>query len=258
MTPAYQTPSPAAQVRPKLVWVWVAVALMVIAFVTTMVLLFTNVSRLQGDLDELPRLEPGESAVLDLDPGTYLVYVEGYSETFLPDVSVVGDDGEVPVVQSSVTEEYDIGDFRGRSNSQFIISEAGSYGVFNYSSDRIAVGPSLIGKLVRAVVVPFGIGAVLGISGLVLLIVTLVRRRRSKSQLAYGPGPGPGVPFQGFPGQPGQYPTGQYPTGQNPPGQVQPGQYSPGQDPGAPTMPGPADGGMPPPPPPSPGQWPQT
>jgi hypothetical protein len=194
-------------------------------------------------IDDFERVPVGEVSTIELDEGDYVVYAErgGSGEPlslFLNDVRMrpAGQEGADEIEFETYVSEfsYDFGNHTGRAQLTFEIDEAGGYDVrvgggSGTTATTAAFGPSVANDLVSAIVGGFviaGIGIVLGI---ILLIVTGVRRRKFRQRgwldAWNGPGGAGGAP------QPGIW---------NPPPPAGPGAWSGNPPPPA---------GYPPPPP---------
>lgn len=201
----------------------------------------TKIVALQDTIDDFDRAPVDEVRTFDLDEGDYVVYGErGGGEAIsatLADFHIrpEGEEGGDLEVERYVTEfTFDDGNRPLRAEFTFEIDDAGSYEIQGDSvpggATTVAVGPSVAGDLVSAVVgaiVIVGIGVV---AGIVLLIVTGVRRRRFRQR-----------GWQNTWNQPGTTPGGW-----NPPPPT--GGYGAPPTSGAWNPPPPPGGGYPPPP----------
>jgi hypothetical protein len=165
-------------------------------------------------IDDFERVPVGEINTIQLDEGDYVVYAErGGGEAvslFLNEVRMrpAGQEGADEIEFDAYVSEftYDFGNHTGRAQLTFAVDEAGDYDVRvgdgpGTTATTAAFGPSVANDLVSAIVGGFviaGIGIVLGI---ILLIVTGVRRRRHRQRgwldAWNGPGGGPGAPQPG-------------------------------------------------------------
>lgn len=265
---------------------WIGGGIMVVAVAVAVVVFVQSVFGFVGKIDDLDRIAvPGEDT-LELGEGDWVIYWEPVGDstvvsetlgdfdiTVEPVSGTEGTSDDVLVAPRDSTETYSDGSLSGYSIADFRIDEAGDYrirvaydsfGVEDPTANpflrdgSIAVGRPLFSGLVTGL----GIGALIGgvgfVVGLVLIIVTGVRRGKAKRarfpasgyQPAYG-APG-GYPPPGGYAPPGSYPP---PGASSPPGYPpQPGVGAPGSWPpptGAPAPAAPAPG-PPPSPPPSP------
>ena len=141
---------------------------------------------LLNTVDDFQRVDvPGEARVA-LDARKYVVYYEGdNADDVTPPIEFRISDPErgeplaVRGYSSSLT--YAFGEHAGSAQYTVTPGRAGTYRVQTRSSSerpslRVAFGESIASGLVRTVLGALGIGAALGITGLVILIVTIVRR----------------------------------------------------------------------------------
>jgi hypothetical protein len=237
---------------------------------------------------------PGQE-VVTLDDGDWVIYYEqdvrrsrsyGY-----PSVDVTGPDGRsISVEYASDSYSYNVNGNDGEALYEFHASSPGAYTIEATpigepgapAVDRIAIGrPIFDGSQIGGILGSLALGAVAFLAGLVILIVTIVRRGRAKRRpaMAYGAAPygGPppygGAPYggpqpggaPGYPPTPGSWPPPQAPGWGAPPTGQPPGDPSSWPPPapqsspwGTPTTP-PAPSAEPTPPtPPSPWTPPGT
>lgn len=195
-------------------------------------------------IDDFERVPVDEVGTIELEAGDHVVYGERNGGTgitaVLGDVRMrpSGEGNDELELQRYVAEfSYDIGGRAGRAQYTVDIPEDGEYDIqadgISGSATTVAVGPSVAGQLVSAIVGALLIGGIGVLAGIVILIVTGTRRRRFR-QRSWQQGGG------GW-GQPGGAPPGTW----NP--QQQPGGFGQTAGPG---------GWNPPPPPPQPGGYP--
>jgi hypothetical protein len=191
---------------------------------------------------------PGDGTVRLDETGGYTVYHEydGASDGgFGPSLSVelVGPDGSVVGLDSygSTDVTYSWESYEGVAVFSFQADEVGDYQVsVGGSVGTVAVGRGIGSELAGGVVGGMLFGFFTFVGGLVIVIVTAVKRgRRRREQLysSFGARPGPTWGAPGGYQPPGAYaPPGAYP----PPGGAQPpGPYPPPGPPGAPPGPQP-------------------
>ena len=160
------------------------VAFAVIGAIVWLVLAFAHISNTVDDFQRVPI--PGNGEV-DLEARKYVIYVEGpRADQAVPPVNIAitkpGSSKRPPILRSydgSLT--YSLGK-TGSAQATVTPPRAGVYHVRTTGDDtagsfQLALGDSLGGKIVSAVVGALVIGAVFGIAGIVLLIRT--RRRRT-------------------------------------------------------------------------------
>ena len=212
---------------------WLSLVLLIVGIVVGVASLsIFGVKIVHDELNATIFTTPGTQSV-QCTSGTYDVYEPSGSPLLTAaNVTVTGPGGSAMQVTATTTTST-----VGRSGTnyvgtvQFVVHTAGTYSVDVTSSTTEAfVAPSLTTEASRNVgwIAGMFVGFVLGVTGLVLLIVGIVRRRRFKQQMAfggpqYGGGPGGYGGYQqpgGYSPQPGAYPP---PGGYSP----QPGAYPP-------------------------------
>lgn len=156
---------------------------MIAGFVAFVSLLVSGLGGLMGDFANFEQVPPGGSAQIDLDPGDYLVYVEdgGFGSAA---VTLVGESGPVTLTPTESVTQITVGDFSGFAQYSLTIEAPGSFEVTNDGQTRAVVAPPLAGKIVRTILLPFGLGGLLGLSGLVVLVTTIIKRNKAKKQRA--------------------------------------------------------------------------
>jgi hypothetical protein len=170
---------------------------------------------------------------LELDEGGYVIYYEapGADEGDIPDgrAFVTSDDtgDELPLETYDSELSYDNGDHAGRAVLTFEVEEPGTYLLESDTEGDgdLAVGRSVAGKLVTTIVGSMALGGLGVIVGVVILIVTAVRRRNARArQNPWNPPPPGTPPVYGSappppptPGYPPPPPTPGYPPPAPPP-----------------------------------------
>lgn len=156
---------------------------MIAAFVAFVGLLVSGLGGLVGDFASFEQIPPGSSARIDLESGDYLVYV-GEGGTASTSITMVGDSGPVVLSPLASATKVTVGDFSGYAKYSLTIDTPGSFEVTNDGQTVAVVAPPVAGKIVRTILLPFGVGGLLGLSGLVILVTTIIRRNKAKKQLA--------------------------------------------------------------------------
>lgn len=253
---------------------WIGGGVMVVGAAIAVVLFIQSVFGFVGKIDDLDRIAvPGEDT-LELDDGEWVIYWEPVGDTsvIIEDVTTFdiaiqpaegteGSGDDILVAPRDTYETYSDGTYAGYSIADFRISEPGDYRIsveydtfgatdFDSSFQRdgsIAIGRPLFSGLLRGAAWGAVIGGLSFIVGLVLLIVTGVRRGKAKRAR---------FPRPGY--QPGAFP----PTGYAPPPGYGAAGYPPPTGAPAPAWPPPTGGapatGAPPPPLPPPRTPPQA
>ncbi len=255
--------------RPSAAGYWIGALILAAGGIGGMVWMVIAILGVFGAVENYPRVPvPGEST-MSLKAGTYKVFVEypGAGIDFgipvgVGAVDVTGPQNQnVPVTSPNFRETYSWNGREGRSIGEFVAATSGSYHVSVAQSAtgssrfvQVTVGKgidlSIAGQILGAV----GVGAVGVLIGLILIIVTAVRRSRWKKQSGPPPfagyGSAPGYPSTPYGGQGGYGPPGYGPPGYGPPGYGAPGYGAPGY--GAPQPPPQPSWGTPPVPGPPP------
>ena len=244
---------------------WLGGALIVLGVVGGIIWGVTAFVGFQDAIDDFERVPVGNTEVIDLDEGEYVVYAERGGglplSAFLGEVRMrpAGEEGADEIeFEPYVTEfTYDFGARTGRAQFTFTIEDAGEYAVRvadapGTTATTAAFGPSVAGELVSAILGGFIIAGVGVVAGVALLIVTGMRRRKHRQRHwldAGGPGgTQPGTWNPAPPPSPGAWgaPPGQPGTWGAPP--PTPGGWDPNPPPaGPPGQPGPPEGGGRPP-----------
>jgi hypothetical protein len=239
--PAGPTPSgagwPAAPVvprgrRPSAGGYWVGALILAVGGIGALIWMFTAIFSVFGAAQHYPRFSiPGERT-MSLTPGTYKVFVEyvGASNTFsspptIGTISVTDPGGSsVMVLDSPYSDSYNWQGLEGRSVAEFRAPTAGSYVVAvaplpsgTPRSLQVAVGKGLDNSVAGQVVGAVLLGGAAFVIGLILIIVTAIRRGRWKRQNTRPPtypgGPPYGAPPYGAPPYPAApYPAAPYPA----------------------------------------------
>jgi len=245
-----------SNVKPSSAGIWIGLVLMLLSIVSCGVGCGLAVSEFSSAVDDLSASDrvpvPG-SQTYDMGKdaaGVIMGFGDTASEAKDIDVTLTDENGNNVKIETSTsftssnssTSDGDAAEFLGA----FTVSEAGKYTLTATGPDGTSVGilKLSIGSIVAKFFGGIGLGAVLFLVGLILAIVTGVRRGRAKKAMNSGgfngPPPAMGVPPMPAPGAP--------PMPGAPPA---PGGYPPAPG-GYPPAPGAAPEQAPPPPP---GQW---
>jgi hypothetical protein len=227
---------------------WIGGAIIVVAGLIAIAWFGLGFSRFSDRVEDFQRVPANGSGEVTLDDaGGYVIYFEG------PGAS----DGDVPAGQAQLTpvdggdpvplESYESDftyDISGRSGLAVLTVDIEQPGTYLLESEvegdgELAVGKSVANTLVTSVVGALAVGGLGFVTGVVVLIVTAVRRRGSRTRNAPWIPPPPGT-------QPPPPPYG------NPPPPPPPPPY------GNQAPPPPPSGSPPPPPPSSPPPPPES
>jgi hypothetical protein len=248
-TPA-AAPSTANPVSPA--GYWIGGAILVVGCTAAIVWFVVVIVGLVNAPDDFDRMSVPGSTVVTLGEGDWMIYQEypgANSGTYLqpPAVDVTGPSGRsVGLRTVSSDQTYSTGSYEGVALYEFEADIAGAYTVEattvgepgRFGRQSLAVGRPLFDfSSVGGILGSLALGAVSFLVGLVVLIVTIVRRSKARRRLQ------PAMAAYGTPPPYGSAPYGAAPYGATPYGAAPYG--SPGSYPPAPAPPGP---GQPPPP----------
>jgi hypothetical protein len=182
---------------------WIGGGLIVCAIAGAILWAVVAFSHIVGTIDDFQHVSIPGSKNVRLEARKYVIYVEGPgADQSVPPVRIqISDPGsETPVPLQAYTSSLTYS-FNTTGSAQATVTppRAGVYrvrtsGVDAQSGYQIAIGESVGGKIVSGVVGAFVVGGVLGISGIVLLVVTGVRRSRRRKSQAPGSWPPAGAP----------------------------------------------------------------
>ncbi len=139
----------------------------------------------QDQIDDFQRVPVGQVGRIDVDEGEYVVYAEaGGGEALALFVSEVVSQPRLEFRPYESEFTYDMGGRVGRAQYTFTVEDGGTYRVraraLGSSATTVAFGPSVVHDLVSGIVGAIIIGLVgVGI-GIIVLIVTGVRRGRHR------------------------------------------------------------------------------
>ena len=237
-------------IRPRALWYWIGAAVIVAAIAGAVFWLVSGILRLDDTVDGFERVPYPEGGTVTIaDPGEYVVYTESFSgDEQAGGITVVDPDGnevDTRLYVSSLT--YDFGGEVGSASQTFTAEQAGEYelsstGLESSGISSLAVGKSIGGDIVSAIVGAFVIGGLGVLVGVIVLIVTGIRRSSAKRERR-PPTPPPSAWGQQQQTWGANPPPPQAAWGQPPP---PPGSATPGTS--APPPPGAGDTAPPPPP----------
>ncbi len=231
--PAYQTES-----GPGVIGYVIGAILLAIGIIGGIAWFAVGFVGLEDTVDDFERVPVDEVQTVDLDQGDYVVYGEkgggqavGATLASFRIRPAGGDGDELEVEDYEAELTYDVGDRPLRAEFTFEIEDSGEYEVVGEGipsgATTVAIGPSIAGDLVSAILGGMVIGGLGVLSGIVLLIVTGVRRRRFRQrnwQGGWGSGqPGAWNPAAAPPGYGAPPPPGGYAPPPPPPSNYPPG-----------------------------------
>lgn len=186
-SPSNQSPSVqhAPAPKPSSLGIWVGVGLMIVGIFAFVGLLLFGLTSLLGSLNDLELVSPGEQVAIEMEAGTHLVYTEDFAA---PVVTILDESGEeLPLGRVTFASTVTVNDFAGSAQAAVEVKTAGQYLVINDGDGPVVVGPPFVGKLFTAMLMPFGVGGVLFLAGLVVLTFSLIRRSKARRQVAPAP-----------------------------------------------------------------------
>jgi len=207
--------------RPSALGYWIGALIMAAGAIGGMIWMATAIVGVFGAVENYPTVSvPGESS-MSLAAGTYKIFVEypGAGVDFgvpvgVGAVTVTGPQGQrISINASNFRETYSWNGREGRAIGEFVAPTSGSYLVSVEQSStgspryaRVTVGKGIDSSVAGQILGAIGVAAVGVVLGLVLIIVTAVRRSRWKKQSGpppfsgYGPTPAYPAPYGSAPG----------------------------------------------------------
>lgn len=171
-----------ADIRPKARWFWVGGGIMLLGVIAAILFGVLGFVGIANKVDDFARVSPGTDTVRIDSTGEYVIYAENGSR--FASVEILSPDGEPVATSRYLTGlEYDFNGQSGQAVSTFDADDTGRY-TFTTDTD-IAVGGSIAGDLVRTILIPFLVAGIGLLLGLVVIIVTAVKRSGSKKRAAY-------------------------------------------------------------------------
>lgn len=189
-------PEGAGRPRPSAAWYVLGAGALFAGLAVAITIVIVAVLGIFTAIDDYQRVDIPGSATIQVDePGEQIIFVEDTRElgAFLgggPAVEVYDPDGDLLQLGGSwATQSYTHDGYHGTETNRFTAAEPGPYRVEVASAEalpataRLAIGPSAFdgipGRIVLAVLA--GLGGL--VVGLVVVVVTAVRRGRDKRRL---------------------------------------------------------------------------
>ena len=181
-------------IRPSVAWFWIGGGLIVASAVAAVVWFVLGFLRLDDTIDGFERVPADVGGTVELDAGEYVIYEEGGgagSLRFASAVQVTGPDGApVPTAPYVSDLTYDFNGRDGVASATFTAPTDGSYEIdvgavgdpSGFGPATLAVGTSVGGTLVWAILGGFLIGGFGAVVGIIILIITGTRRSRAKRE----------------------------------------------------------------------------
>jgi len=178
------------KLKPGVAGYWVGGALVLLGIVGAIVWFVVGLVGISNAVDDFQRVPADGGGVVALDDDTpYVIYIEDRSTSRVASnvrVTLTDPSGEPIDVRTYGSEfNYDFGGRAGTALFTFRSDEAGEYTLASESSasrSNLAVGPSLADDLVWTIAMPFVIGGIGFLAGIILIVVTLVRRSGDKKR----------------------------------------------------------------------------
>lgn len=220
------------KIKPSAAWYVVGTLLLVVSVVVPIVLIVLGVQAFQDEIERFDSVPADTGGELTLEAGDYTVYIEGpgvgtFSAFSANDVEIINPSGEsedLSPVSGDFT--YNVDGEDGVAKLTFSADESGTYQIIPGDStsvqanvNDITIGPGfgeVIGSGLPYWIAAGVIGFVAFLVGLIMLIVTGVKRGKQKRQRRLAAGGGyPAPPGYGSPPQQGYAPPA--PGGYQPP-----------------------------------------
>ncbi|MGE0880129.1 MAG: hypothetical protein AB7L13_17340 [Acidimicrobiia bacterium] len=255
------------KIRPSKAWIWIGAVLMAIGAIAGIAIAGIGAKQMSDDIDtKFARfVAPGSADISISKAGDYVIYYEfrsdvdgtRYETSETPPnftATVRAPDGrslELRPYTHDIT--FSVNDRAGIAREKFRADAAGRYNVAINATGAtapfvVAVGAPVVPRLWRLIAVAALVGGLCFVTGLVVLIVTIVKRRKARRR-PLPPGP---VIASGWPVSPPASPWAAPVAGTAAPLPAPtPGPWDTSAPGGAPTSPPPGGTQPPPPPPPS-------
>lgn len=194
--------APPAKIRPRALWYWIGALLIIGGIVGGIAMIVAGVVSTSRTVDKFARfVAPTEGQTLNFSQsGTFTIYYEWDSEVDgtlyrspqeVPSglrISFIDKDGQaLPVSSGGSSVTFSVSGRSGQSVGKVTIPQAGVYVAIvqtDQASDQfvIALGKGVLGKLLSYLGGGLAVGFIGFVSGLVILIVTGVKRGRRKRE----------------------------------------------------------------------------
>lgn len=202
--PHARTARPAPR-RPVHRGIWIGVALICLGFIAAFGWFVVKAPSIGDDIDRLDRASPGLPAEFTIaetvDWDVFLEPSAASQARFR--FAILDGDGEPVRLGNDHGSTYEWFSRSGRSIASVVL-EPGDYRMeVTEGTATVALGPSPTGRIFRVVGGAIGLGSVLGISGIVILIVSAVRDTRRRTESAERPPPSPWSSGE-WPAEPGR------------------------------------------------------
>ncbi|MCU0267685.1 MAG: hypothetical protein MUF83_03450 [Acidimicrobiales bacterium] len=208
LPPPASTPASSSETKmPSAAGFWIGGAIATVGVIVAAVWFFAAIVQFVDYADDFERIEvPGSATLTISEEGTYTLWVEtssqidSFSDVREPEVRITGPEGEeVDTDPTFSTETYNTTSHHGRSFAEFRVDVVGDYTFEVFEGEgsgrdavAVAVGESELGTLGWQIFGAVAVGVLSVLVGVVLVVVTAVRRTRRRKALA------PPVPAYGY------------------------------------------------------------
>jgi hypothetical protein len=169
---------------------WIGGALLVAGVLGALLWFVTSLMSLGDEVDNFQRVPVPGKTTMKLEAHKYVVYYEGLTaDEVVPPVEIAITDAKtgtpLAITPYGGSLTYSVSNHEGSALGTVTPAHAGVYAVRTDSNVRasganMALGRSLTWPILRGILGTFVIGGLLAGSGVVLLIVTAVRRSRAR------------------------------------------------------------------------------
>jgi hypothetical protein len=150
-------------------------------------------------IEDFERVQGGATRTLHLEARKYVIYEEGPNVDEAPsggvtvEIATAGDThARVPTPSYNNSLTYTFGGHEGAARSTVTPPRPGDYRVSVHSDSNqgaVALGESIAGRIVRAILGAFAVGGLIGLGGIALLATTIVRRYNARKAANEPPSP---------------------------------------------------------------------
>ncbi len=176
---------------------WIGGGLIALSVVGAILWGVMGVIGISDTVEDFERVPIPGSRTLNLDAEKVVLYVEGPGvDEITPAVSVrvtdAGSEARIPVASYTNSLTYTFGE-TGTAVATVTPPHAGPYVVRTEGSSasgfELAIGESIAGRIVSAIVGAFAVGGIMAIAGTGLIVATSIRRARRRTAAQEPPDP---------------------------------------------------------------------
>jgi hypothetical protein len=179
---------------------WLGGGLIIAAIVGAILWFVLSIMAMTDAVDDFVRVPAGSTGAVHLEAKKYVIYAEGPNadefSRFLNATITDLENRRVPTPPYTSSLTYSFGGHEGSAQATVTPPRAGSYKVSapqNFGgagqAEGVALGESIAGRIVRSILGAFAIGGLVGLSGIALLVTTIVRRYNARRKPAEPPSP---------------------------------------------------------------------